>query len=114
MAALDTVAKVISEARVLLQDTVNSPYRYSDPELLSALNQAFPEAKRIRPDLFLSLTMPEYTVVDTTAISLNEMYRMALVYYIAGRAQLRDDEDVQDQRAAAFLQMFATKLAGGM
>lgn len=114
MAALDTVAKIIAEARVLLQDTVNSPYRYADADLLNALNQAFPEAKLKRPDLFLSGTMPDYTAVDSTAITFNEMYRMALVYYIAGRAQLRDDENVQDQRAAAFIQMFNAKLAGGV
>jgi hypothetical protein len=31
---------------------------------------------------------------------------------MCGQAQLRDDEATQDQRAAAFLGMFATKLVG--
>jgi len=35
---------------------------------------------------------------------------MALVYYIVGFIQLRDDEEVQDQRAAAFLSLFNAKL----
>ena len=114
MAALDTVTKVITEARILLMDEVNSPYRYSDASLLSALNQAFPEIKLRRPDLFISNpVLPEYTAVDSSLIVLNEMYRMALVYYVVGRAQMRDDEDVQDQRAAAFIGMFNSKLVAG-
>ena len=51
MAALDTVADYVNYARVLLQDQVNSPYRYPDADLLMALNMAFPEAKKLRPEM---------------------------------------------------------------
>ena len=112
MAALDTVEKLITDARVLLQDTVDSPYRYADADLLSALNEAFPEAKKLRPDLFLTGSMPEYTTVDGTAITVDPMYRVAFLYYVVGRAQMRDDEPSEDQRAAAFLGLFTAKLGG--
>jgi hypothetical protein len=110
MAGLNTTADYVAQARELLQDVVNSPYRYSDTSLLNALTNAFPEAKKLRPDLFLTTALQTFTTVDTTAVTFDPMYRMALVYYMVGMAQLRDDEEVQDQRAAAFLSMFAAKL----
>jgi hypothetical protein len=108
--ALETVQKYITAARVLLQDTVSSPYRYSDDELLAALSGAFPEAKKLRPDLFIVTTIQDFTVVDGTTVVFDPMYRQALVYYMVGMMQLRDDEEVQDQRAAAFLSLFSSKL----
>jgi hypothetical protein len=112
MAALDTVADYVNYARVLLQDQVNSPYRYPDADLLMALNMAFPEAKKLRPDLFLTVTgIPFFTAVDTTPVPWNPMYRLPIIYFMCGQAQVRDDEGLQDQRAAAFLGLFATKLS---
>ena len=110
--ALVTVADFVSRARVLLQDTVNSPYRFSDVDLVNSLNDAFPEAKRLRPDLFIGgVTIPIYnTPPDTTVVAVDPMYGMAFVLYMVGFAQLRDQEDVQDARAAAVLKMFEAKL----
>lgn len=109
--ALDTVADYISEARVLLQDTV-APYRYLDTELVSALNIALPETAKARPDLFMGQTsFPTYTVAGlTTPVVMDPMYRTALLYYIMGHTQLRDDENVTDQRAEAFFNMARAKL----
>lgn len=109
--ALNTVADYVAQARELLQDEVASPYRYSDTSLVNALSNAFPEAKKLRPDLFLVTPLQSFSVVDTTAVTFDPMYRMALVYYMVGMMQLRDDEEVQDQRAAAFLSLFASKLS---
>lgn len=109
--ALETVADYVALSRVLLQDTVDSPYRYADTELVTALSVALGEAKRLRPDLFLGLTtLPTYTANDDTVVPVDETYRMPFVYYMCGHVQLRDDEEVQDQRAAAFLSMFNAKL----
>jgi hypothetical protein len=110
MMALETVADYVRMTRTLLQDTVDSPYRYPDVELVAALSVGMGEAKRIRPDLFLNQTLPTYTVNDTTVVPFEETYRMVLVYYMCGHVQLRDDEEVQDQRAAAFLSLFNSKL----
>ena len=109
--ALETVAKFITTARVLMTDTV-SPYRYSDAELAIALSLAMLEARRLRPDLFLGRmsTIPNYTANDTTAVVIDDQYRIALLYYVIGHAQLRDEEDTQDARAVAFLSKFASQM----
>ena len=108
--ALETVSKYVDYARELLQDTKDTPYRYSDTSLVRALALSLPEAKKLRPDLFLNVTIPALSANDTTPVPMDEMYRTSLVYYMCGIAQLRDDEEVQDQRAAAFLSMFQAKL----
>lgn len=110
MAMLDTAADYIREARTLLQDTV-ATYRYSDLELLSALNLGILTARRLRPDLFLNITtLPYFTAVDTTAFAMDQQYRMAFLYFIVGHAQLRDEEDTQDNRASAFIGRFTAQL----
>jgi hypothetical protein len=112
MAALATVEDYVSAARVLLQDTIEE-FRYSDVDLALGLNLAFIEAKRLRPDMFLSTTLPNYTVSDSTAVPVDEQYRGAFLYYVVGWAQLRDEEDTQDQRAVSFLNRFTSLLVGG-
>lgn len=110
MATLDTVQKLVTESRVLLQDTV-TPYRYADNELIQALNIAVLEARRLRPEMFLGQysNLPSFTTLADT-VSLEPMYRPSFVYYMAGRMQLRDDETAQDTRAAALLNKFVSQL----
>ena len=109
---LDTVQDYVREARTLLQDTVPT-YRYSDAELLSALNMGMQTAWKLRPDLFIGATNPPYfTTNDTTAVSMDVGYRVPFVYFMVGHAQLRDEEDTQDSRAAAFLGKFTQQLMG--
>lgn len=110
MAALDTVAKMIADARALLQDTY-TPYRYSEADLIRVLNSAVLEARRLRPDLFLpAYTLPEFSVAGDSTASIEAMYRPAFVYYMVGKAQLRDDEVDQDSRATVFLNKFVAQL----
>jgi len=118
MAALDTVANYLSAARTLLQDTVDAPYRYSDTDLVAALNNAISEIPRIRPDLYFTYlrdsTVPTSYSSGTTSASVNVdlRYRMAVLYYIVGYVQLRDDENTQDARAGSLLTQFIAKLTG--
>lgn len=107
---LDTVSDYVTQARVLLQDQVNSPYRYSDAELVMALNMGLSETRRLRPDLFINKSLVLFTANDATAVVMDPMYRVAHLYYIVGQAQLRDDEAVQDQRASAFISMHKSML----
>jgi len=110
---LDNVSQYIVETRTLLQDVI-APYRYSDPELLSTLNMGLMAAYRIRADLFMGLpssSIPSFTVNDTTAVPFDAMYRTALVHYMTGHAQLRDEEDTQDSRAAALMASFKATLS---
>jgi len=110
MAALDTVGKIVDFSRVLLQDTLE-PYRYLTADLIANLNTALLDARRLRPDLFLytSTDVPFYTATSEV-VDIDQQYRMALVYYIAGYAQLRDEEDVQDARAGAFIDRITSTL----
>lgn len=70
--------------------------------------------RRLRPDMFPGgvFYMPDGVDNSTTLIDIDPMYVMPLIMFIVGYAQLRDDEEVQDQRAAAFLGMFQAKLTG--
>jgi hypothetical protein len=69
--------------------------------------------RRLRPDMFIGVTtLPSFTVVNTTPVVVDPQYRVALVYYVCGFAQLRDDEHNVDQRAGAFLAKFTAVLTG--
>jgi hypothetical protein len=111
MPTLATVQNYVSSARTLLQDSVE-PYRYPDADLVEGLNFAILEARKMRPDLFLGqTTLESFSTSDSTAVTIDEQYRVAFVYYMVGHAQLRDDEGEQDARASAFLAKFTQKLA---
>lgn len=111
--ALDTVADYVTEARVLLQDEVET-YRYSNADLVAALNLGIMTARRNRPDLFLEVTdIPQFVVADVaalTAFDMDVMYRTPFLFFMVGFAQLRDEEDTQDARAVAFIQKFTQQL----
>lgn len=110
MPALEKVGDYLDESRRLLQDEV-TPYRYPDEDLVEALNIALLEVRRLRPDLLLPRFEIPYLPSSgsqwrDTVVSFEPMYRVALVYYVVGRAQLRDDEQTQDARAASLLTKF--------
>lgn len=119
MAALEVVSDYMTDARTLLQDTI-SPYRYLDAELLVALNVTLLEARRLRPDLFLgdgtTTTLADvgsFSVVDGTAVDIEQGFRLAVLFGVVGHAILRDQEDIQDARSKVFMDMFASILSGG-
>ena len=111
--ALESVDLYVSEARVLLQDLVPT-YRYADSELISALNLGIMTARRNRPDLFLTATtIPQFTTADIasqTVFDMDVQYRVSFLFFMVGYAQLRDEEDTQDARAAAFIGKFVQQL----
>lgn len=110
--ALDTVNDYIVSARRLLLDEAE-PYRYPTNDLVEALNFGVTEAIRLRPDLFFkalrSGVNPTYTA-GTGSVAFDVRYRTALLNYIVGMVQLRDDEATQDQRAGALLTRFTAQL----
>jgi len=125
MATLETVSDYVTQSRILLQDTVQ-PYRYDDESLVTGLNFAFYEIARIRPDILINITLtqrvapltstgdadvPNYsTAYESDPVYLPAMYRVSAVYFICGWAQLRDTEDTQDTRAAAFMNKFTASM----
>jgi hypothetical protein len=113
MARLATIGDYLAESRRLLQDEI-VPYRYSDVDLVEALNLCLMEVRRTRPDLLL----PRFEIPSVDPVGFNptdpvvfeEMYRTAVVYYMVGRIQLRDDENTQDARAASLLNKFLANM----
>lgn len=110
--ALNTVADMISQVRTLLQDTMVE-FRYSDTDIVNAINQGTLEMRRVRPDLFLGRfdALPVYTTSSTTdLIAIDDQYKMALLYYVVSIIQFRDEEETTDSRAAAFMNKFSSQL----
>lgn len=109
--AVGTVSELVAAARTLLQDTVE-PYRYADSLLLQGLNLSLLEARRIRPDMFLTApsAVSSYSTVDATSVDIDQQYRSAVLYYMVGHVQLTDNEDAQDQRSVSFLNKFLGQL----
>lgn len=111
--ALDTVQDYIDRARVLLLDQID-PYRYPTDDLIEALNMGILEARRLRPDLLRNhfrTPLPDFSSASMSDIvPIDPMYRVAFVYYICGHAQLRDDENNQDNRSAAMLNKFVAQM----
>lgn len=113
---LDTVQDYLADARVLLQDTI-APYRYDDPSLLTALNVALLEGRRLRADLFVfndrdGGIVPNYTVNDNSVVPIEQQFRLAFLHGLIGHAIERDQEDLQDERAVWFLNVMANILTG--
>ncbi len=113
--AYATVTAYINDARTLLVDTI-APYRYDDPSLLVALNVALLEARRLRADLFIYATpdgsVPSFDANSNQPINIEEQFRLAIVHGLVGHALERDQEDIQDNRATAFLKVFNEILVG--
>lgn len=113
MAALDTVQDYLTVTRTILQDKIE-PYRYTDEELVTALNLAFTEVRRLRPDAvapYLRKSLPAFTTSNLSAkVDMDPQLRTSLMYYMAGHAHLRDNDDAEGSRAAALLNKFVSQL----
>ena len=111
-----TVDNALTDARVILKDTAGD--RYTDEELVSDFNSAISMTKMLRPDVFqLGEALPEITVADlnqapATDFPLPEIFYQSFVYYLAGNAELRDDEFAVDQRAMTLLAAYRRNLSG--
>ena len=112
--ALSTVEDYVKDVRVLLLDRIE-PYRYKTPEIITAFNLALLEGRRLRADLFAGkerMHVPSYTADSTEEVPIEGQFRLAFVYGTAAHTLLRDDEDVQDERANSFMAAFYNMLCG--
>jgi hypothetical protein len=115
--ALSTIDDYIDDGRTLLQDTI-SPYRYSDTSLIVAMNVALLEGRRLRPDLFVynkacgPTGVQSFQDKDGTVLVMEEQFRLAFLHGMVAHALERDQEDIQDARAAAFMGIFNAILVG--
>jgi hypothetical protein len=92
--------------------------RYTDEDLISDMNSAVSMTKMLRPDAFiLGEALPEFTVADVntspaTDFPLPDIFYQSFVYYLAGNAELRDDEFAVDNRAMTLLAAYRRNLTG--
>lgn len=107
LSPLNTVQSLIDDVRVLLLDTV-APYRYADNELMVALNTCLQEGRRVRADLFVgrSGVVPFYAQPSGETFCVEAQFRLPFVFGTVAHALMRDNEDVQDARAASFMNLF--------
>jgi hypothetical protein len=115
-----TLDDVVREARYILQDTDTNNYRYPQSRLIDAYNIALAEAWRLRPDLFITQYAAGVPTVSNTvtpltsvAFPIDEMVFALFCDYVAGRAELADDEFSVDGRAFGLIANFKQALAGG-
>lgn len=111
---LETVEDYVNDARVILQDVIPG-YRYADDELVTALNVAFQMARGMRADIFVynyGPHTPNFLNNDSTVVYMEPQFRPAIVYGMVGHALSRDQEDYQDARATAFMNLMSTLLTG--
>lgn len=107
-----SVGDIITEARVILNDSNGD--RYTDTQLIADFNNAISMTKMLRPDVFiLGEELPEFTVNDLTEdFPLPEIFAQPFIYYLAGNAELRDDEFAVDGRAMTLLAAYRRHLTG--
>ncbi len=109
------LSDVLLEARFFIQDTV-VPYRQSDDELEMYLKDGFGVMYTQRPDIFPSgddgclSAIPEWEDL-TEDFPLGMQWFRALAFYVAASAEIKDDEHVDNGRAA-YLYAQADKLMG--
>lgn len=103
------VSDLIDICRFQLQDLMEDGERYSDENFIMALNVAFDETYRIRPDIFIRMPEVTYTAI-TDDVEIPRGYKMAIVFYMCGFIQLSDEEDTTDARAGSFLTKFMAQL----
>jgi len=107
---VNTIQDYITSARIQMQDTTADP-RYPDEQYKLALDLAFDEAYRLRPDLFIRNEV--VSVVSSplsTPVPVPRGYQSAFLYYMCGHVQLQDNEDTTDSRASVFLNKFVAQL----
>ena len=121
-----SIDDVLTEARAAINDST-VPFRFSNTLLLSYLNTALRETYRYRPDAFVgnfttgllsTVAVPTYSQVDlglspATPLPVDDrLFFNPIVFFVAGRTELSDDEFTDDGRAMSLLQSFRTMLIG--
>lgn len=113
-----SIDDAITDTRVILNDAAAD--RYTDAQLVSDFNNAISMTKMLRPDVFkLGAVLPEFTTADLglvqpTLFPLPGIFYQSFVYYMAGNAELRDDEFAVDGRAMTLLTAYRRNLTGNL
>lgn len=115
---------VLTEARATINDST-VPFRFTSTLLVSYLNTALRELYRYRPDAFIGnfqtgllsqITVPTYSTADlgltpATPFPVDDrLFFNPVVFFVAGRTELSDDEFTDSGRAMTLLQSFRAML----
>ncbi len=105
-----TVANVKERVRSILKDRVD-PKRYSDADILNAINDALLEVRRVRPDLYLKKNfIVKGLVLDTDVLPIEDTFFNSIVYFTAAYMMFRDDEFSVDSRASQLMNKATAQL----
>lgn len=109
-----TVQAVLTRVRELVQDDDGT--RYTDAQLCAHTVDAIQIARSLRPELFVGeyLTALPDTLTPGDTLPLPDQLFAAVSYYVAGSAELRDDEFAVDGRAITLQGAYTKKLISGM
>lgn len=113
-----TLGDIETQARALLNDVVQEggAYRYSSQDLYDAFNDALIQARAKRPDAFLALglrnAVPQYSATTdaTVTFPLDPIYFPALLFYVCGRCELKEDTFSDDKRSITLMKTFTQLL----
>jgi len=108
------VQDVVDRALVILQDA--KMVRYTEPQLLALVNDAIELAYDTRPDLRVGQYGTPFTPLTalTQDFPLPSRFVSPVADYVAGRAELRDDEFALDGRAMALSGVLTRVLLSGV
>lgn len=108
------LSDLVTQVRELVQDEVE-PYRYDDARVYRTLNNAFVEAYRIRPDIFVDLDfqIPYVSAANAAdTFPLDQQFYVAFVDFVVSMIEFSDDEWTVDGRAASLLTLFNARIGG--
>lgn len=116
-----TINSLCGEARALLQDVIPTGSvngtRYSNQDLLDAFNDAVQQIRVKRPDAFLGMglrtAVPIFTTTDLTAgtpFPIDNGFYPAVLYYVVGRCELREDTFSDNGRAISLMNKFVSQI----
>jgi hypothetical protein len=112
-----TWRNLIDEARTILQDTDSDGSRLEDAAYIDFLNRGLQAMATIRPDAFWdtfatdNIVVPEVVSADlATTFPIDMIFYPPLVHYVAGAAEILDDEFSTEGRAMALLSTFRQSL----
>lgn len=109
-----TIGGLFTEARRLLSD--DDKVRWSDADLVAALNDALLQARMKRPDAFIEMGLrnqvPQYVAPEdlSTPWPLDPVLYPAFLYYVVGRSELREDVASDEDRSVVLMNKFTNQL----
>lgn len=103
--------QTLGDVRAFLNDRT-APYRYDDADLLQYLEEGIAVMYRLRPDFHVVATQPTGLSLSTTLPAFIERdgYYPALCDYVVSRAEMRDDQYVDEGLAMLLMQKFQSAL----